>query len=355
MNFSYSEAELDFLLDPRAIRERTAKLYERAKTGAGYFILNEDLIEDTALYVLDVIQDNYPDLDIPLHSAWGHFNVGGLHRIAALDDKVSSADKLEKARLKLDLVITSVLIDAGASSSGTYLSSLQMFDQGLFSNDGRPFRVDGEKLLELKDLELLKKLGRVCVENKTIFKDGRPGNILDYLIEKNGMKLNAEDLLKAVFLGFGEVIPEDSWQHSALGERGSFDTLVPFHKLSQWLAYSMVSPISSSGVELWAIEELTGLADERNGGLFIDQKVIELKDKELYKIEHALESELIVEWRALTIQLLERVGEHIQKALGKKAYEFPLGRVLEGGTYSAGKRIAQEFRSAGAPPLRVKS
>ncbi len=406
MSFEYTNEDIDFLLSPKAIRERTSKLYNRALSGEGYFELDESKIEETAMFVMEVIQDNYPDLDIPFHSRWGHFNVGGHHRVAALNDKIISLDKLEKARLKLDLVISSVLLDAGAGmgwryneepssgigggeysrSEGLAIASLDMFNAGLFSSEDSPYRVDGEKLLSLTTddlvkgfqvtdsnpiiglegrLSLLKSLGKTLVENKEFFKDARPGNILDYLIDKHGMKFKAEDLLKAVLLGLGPIWPGrihlgkvnlgDVWHHSALGSSESLDSLVAFHKLSQWLTYSMVEPILEAEVDVWGAEELTGLAEYRNGGLFLDKEVIKLKDPELLKVEHEPGSELIIEWRALTVQLLDRVGTHVQKALGKKPFEFPLAKVLEGGTWWAGRRTAKELRQDGGPPLNLKS
>lgn len=402
MSFEFNAEDIDFLLSPTAIRERTGKLYQRALDGEGYFTLDEDKIEETAMFVMDVIQENYPDLDIPFHSRWGHFNVGGFHRIAALNDKIVKEDLLEKARLKLDLVITSVLLDAGAGmgwrykeastnsefsrSEGLAIASLDMFNAGLFSKTDSPYRVDGEKLLSVTKedlikgfqvteenpiiglegrLSLLKSLGQTCLDNKEIFKDGRPGNILDYLIEKHGMKFEATDLLKAVLLGLGPIWPGrihlgevnlgDVWHHSALGAADSLESLVPFHKLSQWLSYSMVEPILAAEVDLWGAEKLTGLAEYRNGGLFLDKEVIKLKDPELLKIEHEPGSELIIEWRALTVQLLDRVGTHVQKALGKKPFEFPLAKVLEGGTWWAGRKTAKALREDGGPPLNLKS
>jgi hypothetical protein len=402
VSFNFTNDDINYLLSPAAIRERTGKLYKRALAGEGYFDLNEDKIEETAMFVMDVIQENYPDLDIPFHSRWGHFNVGGYHRVAALNDKIVKEDLLEKARLKLDLVITSVLLDAGAGmgwrysekstgkefsrSEGLAIASLDMFNSGLFSKEDSTYRVDGEKLLKLTAddlskafqvspdnpiiglegrLTLLKSLGKTCIENSEIFKDGRPGNILDYLIAKHGMNFEATDLLKAVLLGLGPIWPGrihlgeinlgDVWHHSDLGSPDSLESLVPFHKLSQWLSYSMVEPILDAEVDLWGAEKLTGLAEYRNGGLFLDKEVIKLKDPELLNIEHEPGSELIIEWRALTIQLLDRVGAHVQKALGKKPFEFPLAKVLEGGTWWAGRKIAKELRADGGPPLNLKS
>ena len=73
------------------------------------------------------------------------------------------------------------------------------------------------------------------------------------------------------------------------------------------------------------------------------------------KQKHLPSSELIIEWRALTLQLLDRMGALVQERLGKSPAEFPLAKVLEGGTWWAGRRIAQKLREDGSTPLQLDS
>ncbi len=53
--------------------------------------------------------------------------------------------------------------------------------------------------------------------------------------------------------------------------------------------------------------------------------------------------------------LLDRVAALVRAQLGLDACALPLARVLEGGTWSAGRRIARERRADGGPPIRVVS
>ncbi len=62
-----------------------------------------------------------------------------------------------------------------------------------------------------------------------------------------------------------------------------------------------------------------------------------------------------MEWRALTIHLLDRIAEGICGALKKNAQEFPLAKILEGGTWWAGRFLAQDKREGGGPPLKIQS
>ena len=103
------------------------------------------------------------------------------------------------------------------------------------------------------------------------------------------------------------------------------------------------------------LNELTGLAEYRNGGLFIDAGVLRLKNKSLLTLAHKPNTELIVEWRALTVALLDRLAEDIRTSLNRGADALPLSCILQGGTWSAGRKIAAELRSDGGPPIRLDS
>ena len=70
---------------------------------------------------------------------------------------------------------------------------------------------------------------------------------------------------------------------------------------------------------------------------------------------HDVSSPLVVEWRALTVALLDRIAVEMRRQLGLSADELPLARVLEGGTWRAGRELARERRPDGAPPIHVKS
>jgi uncharacterized protein DUF1688 len=64
--------------------------------------------------------------------------------------------------------------------------------------------------------------------------------------------------------------------------------------------------------------------------------------------------ELIVEWRALTVALLDELAPLVRAELGVDAGQMPLACVLEGGTWAAGRGLAQQLRG-GLPPLSIVS
>jgi hypothetical protein len=130
---------------------------------------------------------------------------------------------------------------------------------------------------------------------------------------------------------------------------------VPFHKLSQWLSYSLLEPLQWAGVQVIGLDALTGLPEYRNGGLLLDGGVIVPRRASALARSWKPQDDFIIEWRALTVALLDEVAALVRQKLGKTADELPLACILEGGTWAAGREIAQERRSDGAPPLKIES
>jgi hypothetical protein len=143
----------------------------------------------------------------------------------------------------------------------------------------------------------------------------------------------------------------DVWLHPALPGDG----LIPFHQLTQWVSYSLVEPLEAADFTIIDLEQLTGLPEYRNGGLFIDLGVLRPLDAEFLQQEHAVDSDLVVEWRALTVCLLDQLAEQIRQRLEVETHQLPLVRILQGGTWAAGRKIAAECRPEGNPPINILS
>jgi hypothetical protein len=127
---------------------------------------------------------------------------------------------------------------------------------------------------------------------------------------------------------------------------------VPFHKLSQWLTYSLFEPFEWAGIEIAGRDDLTGLPEYRNGGLLLDTGVLVLRNPGDAGGPLQVGSELVVEWRALTVSLLDELAPEVRRLLGVP--NLPFACILEGGTWSAGRELAAQLRG-GAPPLTIDS
>ncbi len=391
--------EVARLFSTDTIRARSRALYERARRGdSRWFVVDESRLTQIAARVAEVTRAAYPELRVPVHGRYRHFDVGGAPRLAALRDRLASRPAAARARAMIDLVMVSVLLDAGAGASWRYrdaatgveigrseglaVASLRMFEEGLFSDaPGEPLRVDGSKLSKLTSSDiarglqvsvdnpmdglegraaLLASLGAALLRETAVFgASARPGGLFDTL-SSGGAEVDARSLLTSLLCGLSEIWPGrlrlsgvslgDVWEHDALPER-----LVPFHKLSQWLSYSLFEPLEEGGVTLTGGGALTGLPEYRNGGLFVDGGALSLREPALASQPHAPASELVVEWRACTLTLLDDLHPLVCAALGRSTAELPLASVLEGGTWATGRALARERRADGAPPIAIVS
>jgi len=399
----FQKEDIDYILSTAAIREKTQKIFNQAQAGKTHFQVHLSQLESVSDYVLSVIQEKYPQLDIPFHSRHGHLNAGA-NRIGELNSFLSKRTKLEIAKSQIDLVVVSVLLDAGAGdrwqyfeestkttfsrSEGLAVASYHMFCSGAFSGDPSfPWQADAKGLKKITPdilksqfqvsdqnplvgvggrVQLLNQLAKVMSEqHPEIFKNGRISDMLDHLVNLHGTKIKATQVLDFVLRYFGNIWPSrirlgnqnlgDVWSYSQLGSSDSIDSLVPFHKLSQWLSYSLLVPMIDMGLEIMGVDELTGLAEYRNGGLMLDSGLLQARDPKILEGEHATSSDVVIEWRALTVVLLDLIAEQIRRKLNKTKEELPLAKVLEGGTWHAGRKIAKEKRSSGGPPLKIIS
>jgi hypothetical protein len=406
MSKTFEAQGVQYLLSTTAIRERCEQLYSLAEQGKlRNFILHEERIDIAAEYVTAVTRERYPSLKTPFHSRYRHFEVGGIDRLAALRNQLG-ADRDRTAAALFDLVVVSVLVDAGAgagwsyvepdskqtfrSSEGLAVASYQMFCQGAFSASATdPLRVDAKRLVSITEAELaqgfqvtpanpllgvagrvalLRGLGSAILENRgrRFETEKRPSDLIQFwrgLGAGNGV--SATTLLETLLYALGSIWPTrhsldgiplgDVWKHPLIEGDGKTAGFVPFHKLSQWLTYSLLEPLGEAGILVQNLDGLTGLPEYRNGGLLLDLGVLELRDVNLANESHDPSSELIVEWRALTVALLDRIAERMRALLKLSPAQFPLACALEGGTWAAGRKVARERRADGSPPLRITS
>ncbi|UKZ46044.1 hypothetical protein TrVGV298_000241 [Trichoderma virens] len=375
-----------YLRSLTAVRERAKVVLDKAQQNdLVHFDVDMNKFPDVVTFVSGLIKRDYeaPFQDIPSHGRYQHFCVGGRDRIAELlNSWPETVDNAERCRRLIDLFLISVLLDAGAGTTWTYKSvengktyrrsegvavaSLEMFKSGIFSaSPTNKHQVDKRALgalnvaklatgmqadpdNELVGLEgrteVLVKLAEALEEHPDFFgADGRPGN----MIAINGVPLG------------------DAWPCEAL-PRGSnsWESILPFHNLTQWLAYSIMQPMQSLlNMHFAGTELLTGLPEYRNGGLFVDLGVLTLKEPDMARglanygayckhsgikaIEVApmfeASDDVIVEWRGLTVALLDKLLEEVNVALEAEldGHEMTLSQLLEAGSWKGGREIAE--------------
>ncbi|HMC14985.1 MAG TPA: URC4/urg3 family protein [Albitalea sp.] len=419
--FAAHEA-LRILRAPATIRGRCAAIAAAVTDGdSPHFAIDRSCLGDVARRVARLTRQRFPDLKIPYHSRWRHFEAGGVDRKAELDAKLAGRSTTALARAHIDLTVVSVLLDAGAGpqwgyreqasgasfsrSEGLAVASFRAFMAGRFSSDaGDPCRADAAGLLRLDaaalsdifqvtagnplvGLEgraaLMRRLGEALRAQPEMFTSaGQPGHLFDALTHHphaprmrhhrlgpsapQQVHVSAARILGALLDAFsgiwpnGQALPPgvplgDVWRHPQAGGSGLSAGWVPFHKLSQWLTYSLLEPFEWAGVEVAGLADLTALPEYRNGGLLLDAGVIVPRDREALQDRRTPGDPWVVEWRALTVALIDELAPLIRTELGAAADTLPLACLLEGGTWAAGRQIAAERRDSGAPPVQIDS
>ncbi len=383
MTSALAESSATCLLSPAAIRERSRNIAEAVTAGdSRHFRIDRARLDATADYVAQVTRKRYPDLVVPYHSRWRHFEAGGVDRRALLP-RDPHAD--------VDLTVVSVLLDAGAGPAWSYFEEatgkrftrseglgvaiFRAFADGAFSAGADPFRVDAERLADI-DEDTLGALFQVRDDNPLVGLPGRaallrrlgealngrrPGALYDTLTAQT-RTVGAAAILRALLEMLGPIWLTgsnidgvklgDTWRHPRAGGDGVTEGWVPFHKLSQWLAYSLFEPFEWAGIEVCDRDALTALPEYRNGGLLLDSGVITWLAPGETKLAWDVGSELVVEWRASTVSLIDELAPRVRASLG--VADLPLACILEGGTWAAGRELAREKRN-GLPPFAVRS
>ena len=301
-------------------------------------------------------------------------------------------------------------------SEGLAVASLEMFLAGRFAAEGSEtlHKVDAAGLKNLSpdmlaiDMQvhpdqnpmtglegranLLVKLGEALESDEHGFFQGppgtpaaqrRPGFLVDYLASHSttqGGEVSHPVLWEVLMYGLAPIWPAsrtqldgvamgDVWPNATLASLNKADltdaaSMVPFHKLSQWMCYSLMEAMEKTlHWRFTNAHHATGLPEYRNGGLFVDLGVLVPTQALLDASETATqlpalkaEHPAVVEWRALTVVLLDRTAELIREKLGVGEDVLNLKQVLEAATWKGGREIAKHKRpQTGGPPINVIS
>ncbi|KAL8727042.1 MAG: hypothetical protein Q9181_005848 [Wetmoreana brouardii] len=423
-----------------AVRSRSSIIHQKAKGNQlNHFDIDQTKFEETAAYLVSIIKRDFaPDYHtIPPHGRWQHFEVGGRLRIdQLLTSWPSKIDAKERTRRLLDLFLVSVLLDAGAGTQWSYKSkesgkiyrrseglavaSLEMFKAGYFSGDPtEPYQVNASGLnrlspgqlaigLQVSDFNpiaglegrigLLSRLAEALEKPEYFGSTSRPGNILDYLLSHPSTQLSPDPVVLIPTLWdvlthcLASIWPEsrtkidgvslgDAWPCSSMPSpphAQPWESIVPFHKLTQWLCYSLMAPMTRLlNIQFAGVELLTGLPEYRNGGLLIDTGLVTLKPADAKRGVDAYhhnatlrgqpcmevvplfsaEDDVVVEWRALTIGFLDDLLVEVNRLLkleGSK--KLSLAQMLEAGSWKGGRELAEVSRpNTKQPPIMILS
>lgn len=298
-------------------------------------------------------------------------------------------------------------------SEGLAVAVLESFKAGLFSSDpNEPCQVDSiglgkltvgsmAKALQVTEhnpieglegrTSLLLRLAGALKKNLDIFGvDARPGNMLgwysdfgiirdnlltvltDYLLSHPSTQASSVPVVPLPVLwdilmeGLAPIWPVktkvdgisvgDAWPCLSMpvDSANPCGNIVPFHKLTQWLCYSLMVPMTKlMHIHFAGVELLTGLPEYRNGGLLIDTGLLTLKPEDAKRglnqfqanaLKHnqpsmevvplfSVDDDVVIEWRALTVGFVDDLAFEVNSILGLVGdKKLSLAQILEAGT-----------------------
>lgn len=406
-----AQSPIAFLRSPHAIRQRADAIFAAGlRDELAHFRVDLAELPRVVERVARVTRRRYPGSRVPWPSRLDRLRLGGIDRLGPLRARLANEPD-ERARVLFEVAIVSILLGAGAGATWRYrepetgievgrteglaLASFHAYLAGLFSSDpNHPLRADADGLDGLEPgrlaraldvrpdnpmgglagrIELMAQLGSALRAASHFFGEPpRLGNLFDAMRARAARSavaapsIPARRILSMLLEAFSPIWPGrhavmgvalgDVWPHPAAGGQGPSGGFVPFHTFAQWMTYSLVPVLEEAGLVVDDVEELPGMTEHRTAGLFVDEGVLVPRRASILEEEHDLGSEIVVEWRALSLGLLAKVAEELPRALGLDDADRSVAAacVIEGGTWAAGREAARERRADGSPPIRVR-
>jgi hypothetical protein len=406
-----AQSPIAYLRSPSAIRQRCEDVLRAGLAGElTHFRVVPEALPQVVARVARVTRRRYPSLDVPWPSRLDRLRLGGHDRLAPLRARMAG-DPDELARVLFEVAIISILLGAGAGSRWRYhekatgiaigrteglaLASFHAYAAGIFSSvPGQPLRADADALDVLDAMrlaraldvrsdnpmdglggrtELMSQLGSAMRAASHLFGDEpRLGRLFDAMKARSGTSrtIPARRMLAMILEAFSPIWPSrctvmgvhlgDVWPHPAAGGSGPGAGLVPFHTFAQWMTYSLIPVLEGADVRVEGVGELAGMTEYRTCGLFVDDGVLVPRHEAVTRDVHDVGAEVIVEWRALSLALLDRLGRGLREELFGHADAgpddvLPAACVIEGGTWAAGREAAKERRADGSPPIQART
>lgn len=386
------------------VRTRCARLLAGVRTtGSRWFEIDDKALQVAARDLASVLQRQFPRLHVPLHSVWRLFGQDGVDRQGHLEQLLLTQPPTHRTHARLDLAAVVVLLCTAADdcepytepatghrfagATGRAVATLHAFTAGLFSSDPqRPFQADARGLrgivtdrlaaaLQVHDRAglrelgrraiLLRRLGELLSEQPEVFgEEGRPAGIFDIIVSPYGhgvahtADVDAHDILSQLLTtlsglwpGGGEIggtLLGDCWRHRLAQGDGLSEGWVPLHATLQALARSFLEPFLRAGVQVRGIGGLTATADRHVCQWVLDTGALRLRDPQAAGARWTCADEIVVEWRALSLALLEEIASRVRELLTRDEQGLPMGCILEGVAYAAGTD-----RGLPAPPAQA--
>lgn len=343
------------------VRERAWMLLAAVERGESeHFNLSPESVSTVALALASAIRETTPDLRPPLATLWPRLQRDHPAAVERLAASVAGLDGQGRARAGADMALLALVIAPDGVEPG--LGALaQFFAAGGTTTrpaDGPALNAPGLRRLlagdtavalpdelrpVLQDPATRQRLETLATgleqDAETFGADGRFGTLLDRIagparsdgLTAQGMLDRLGPLLDPVAgstVRIGGSIAGDIWRHPLAWADDRSRELVPFHCLLQSLVLDLVEPLAEAGIKLDGLEELTVPATRRLAADILRLGLVNPRHAAVARLRHPPGSDIVVELRALSIALADRLVDRLRQELNLTVRDLPAVRIV---------------------------
>ena len=344
---------LTMLRLPAAVRDRCWMLLAGVELGKSpLYELNGPGLTAVTVAVADLVRRKHANLVPPLDTCWLTLRRQAPDDLEKLADALQAADAVERARSGFDLALLDTTVSP-SGGSGSVTELMRAYAEGSFSADpDKPLRLDPKGLNQWLDsapgwidevpcaVTRLKRLAG-CLNGDEGTGEALPfRGLLNRLIARaNNGTLSALQLLDSVHplalclhsegAKLGGTSLGDVWRHPAIRTGDKTRELLPFHAFAQRLSLSFVEPLAEAGITVTELGQLTAPATHQICSDFLTLGVIRCRHTAIGRLAHPTSSDIVVELRALSVALADRLADHLCAELRITTTDLPVVRILD--------------------------
>jgi hypothetical protein len=136
------------------------------------------------------------------------------------------------------------------------------------------------------------------------------------------------DPIVASTVRIGGRLAGDVWRHPLAWAEDRSRELVPFHAFLVSLTLDLVEPLQEAGVRLAELDQLPVPAGRRLAGQMLRLGLVRARHAAVARLRHPAGSDIVVELRALSVALADRLVDRLRAELGRTVHDLPVVRIV---------------------------
>jgi len=120
----------------------------------------------------------------------------------------------------------------------------------------------------------------------------------------------------------------DVWRHPLAWDEDRSRELVPFHALLLALTLDLVEPLQEAGRPLADLDQLPIPASRELASDVLRLGLVRTRHAAVARLRHPPGSDIVVELRALSVALADRLVDRLRAELGRTVHDLPVARLI---------------------------